>query len=47
MSSTGVSFGSPGIFEGARARWGDPLPDAAVERLASEHTVSVEMGFSS
>jgi len=34
-------------FEGARARWGDPLPDEAVERLAYELRVIGDMGFSS
>ncbi|MEO8692283.1 MAG: DNA polymerase III subunit alpha [Acidimicrobiales bacterium] len=34
-------------LEGARARWGDPLPDAAVERLAFELQVIADMGFSS
>ena len=33
-------------FEGARARWGDPLPDAAIERLAFELQVIADMGFS-
>ncbi len=34
-------------FEGARERWGDQLPDAAVERLAYELKVIEDMGFSS
>ena len=34
-------------FEGARARWGDDLPDAVVERLAYELKVIGDMGFSS
>jgi DNA polymerase III subunit alpha len=34
-------------FEGARKRWGDPLPDKAVERLAYELKVIGDMGFSS
>ncbi len=34
-------------FEGAAARWGDPLPDAVVERLAYELKVIEDMGFSS
>lgn len=34
-------------FEGARRRWGDALPDEAVERLAYELTVIADMGFSS
>ena len=34
-------------FEGARARWGDQLPDAVVERLAYELKVIADMGFSS
>ena len=34
-------------FEGARARWGDQLPDAVVERLAYELKVIGDMGFSS
>ncbi len=34
-------------FEGARARWGDSLPDAVVERLAYELQVIGDMGFSS
>ena len=34
-------------FEGAAARWGSPLPDAAVERLAYELRVIESMGFSS
>ena len=34
-------------MEGARARWGDQLPDAAVERLAYELKVIADMGFSS
>jgi DNA polymerase-3 subunit alpha len=34
-------------MEGARARWGDPLPDAVVERLAYELKVIADMGFSS
>jgi DNA polymerase-3 subunit alpha len=32
-------------MEGARRRWGDPLPDAAVERLAYELDVISNMGF--
>jgi DNA polymerase-3 subunit alpha len=32
-------------MEGARKRWGDPLPDAAVERLAYELDVIDNMGF--
>ena len=32
-------------FEGAKKRWGDPLPDAVVERLAYELTVIGNMGF--
>ena len=34
-------------MEGARKRWGDPLPDAVVERLAYELKVISDMGFSS
>ncbi|MFI5045037.1 MAG: DNA polymerase III subunit alpha, partial [Acidimicrobiales bacterium] len=34
-------------MEGARARWGDQLSDAAVERLAYELKVIADMGFSS
>ncbi|HEX8803051.1 MAG TPA: DNA polymerase III subunit alpha [Acidimicrobiales bacterium] len=34
-------------FDGARQRWGDPLPDAVVERLAYELKVIEDMGFSS
>ncbi len=34
-------------FAGAQERWGDPLPDAAVERLAYELKVIEDMGFSS
>ncbi len=34
-------------FEGAKERWGDPLPDAVVERLAYELQVIGDMGFSS
>ena len=34
-------------FEGARERWGDPLPDAVVERLAYELKIIGDMGFSS
>ncbi len=34
-------------FEGARSRWGDPLPDAVVERLAYELKIIADMGFSS
>ncbi|MBS1847481.1 MAG: DNA polymerase III subunit alpha [Actinobacteria bacterium] len=34
-------------FEGARARWGDPLPAEVVERLAYELKVIGDMGFSS
>lgn len=34
-------------FEGARKRWGDQLPDKAVERLAYELKVIGDMGFSS
>ena len=34
-------------FEGARQRWGDDLPDAAVERLAFELKVIGDMGFRS
>jgi len=34
-------------LEGARKRWGDPLPEAAVERLAYELQVIADMGFSS
>ncbi len=32
-------------FEGAKARWGDPLPDVVVERLAFELKVIEDMGF--
>jgi DNA polymerase-3 subunit alpha len=34
-------------FEGAAERWGRPLPEAAVERLAYELRVIADMGFSS
>jgi DNA polymerase-3 subunit alpha len=34
-------------FEGARRRWGDPLPDDAVERIAYELRVIGDMGFAS
>ncbi|CAB4757733.1 unannotated protein [freshwater metagenome] len=34
-------------FAGAHARWGDDLPDAALERLAYELKVIGDMGFSS
>ncbi|MBI2709502.1 MAG: DNA polymerase III subunit alpha [Actinobacteria bacterium] len=34
-------------FEGAKQRWGDPLPDAVVERLAYELQVIGDMGFPS
>ena len=34
-------------FEGARQRWGDPLPDDVVDRLAYELQVIGDMGFSS
>ena len=34
-------------FEGAKQRWGDPLPDEVVERLAYELRVIGDMGFSS
>ena len=34
-------------FEGAKQRWGDPLPDEVVERLAYELQVIADMGFSS
>jgi DNA polymerase III subunit alpha len=34
-------------FEGAKERWGDPLPDEVVERLAYELQVIGDMGFSS
>ena len=34
-------------MEGAKKRWGDPLPDSVVERLAYELTVIGNMGFSS
>jgi DNA polymerase-3 subunit alpha len=34
-------------FEGAAKRWGDPLPDAIVERMAYELQVIESMGFSS
>ncbi|MGH9112369.1 MAG: DNA polymerase III subunit alpha, partial [Acidimicrobiales bacterium] len=46
-------FGSDGdylrhlTFEGARERWGDELPGAAVERLGYELKVIDDMGFSS
>jgi DNA polymerase III subunit alpha len=33
-------------FDGARARWGDSLPDVVVERLAYELKVIEDMGFS-
>ncbi len=33
-------------FEGAKDRFGDPLPEAAVERLSYELAVIAEMGFS-
>ncbi len=33
-------------FEGARARWGNDLPDAVVERIAYELKVIGDMGFS-
>ncbi|MEO6988959.1 MAG: DNA polymerase III subunit alpha [Aquihabitans sp.] len=33
-------------FEGAKKRWGDPLPDNVVERLAYELQVISDMGFS-
>ena len=33
-------------FEGAKERWGDPLPDHVVERLAYELKVIADMGFS-
>ena len=33
-------------FEGARERWGDPLPDKVVERIAYELKVIQDMGFS-
>jgi DNA polymerase-3 subunit alpha len=32
-------------FEGAKARWGEPLPDVVVERLAYELKVIEDMGF--
>jgi DNA polymerase-3 subunit alpha len=47
------TFSSPGkylehlAFEGAKQRWGDPLPDPAVERLGYELKVIEDMGFSS
>ncbi len=34
-------------FEGAKERWGEPLPDEVVERLAFELKVIADMGFSS
>ena len=34
-------------FEGARERWGDPLPEKVVERLAYELKIIGDMGFSS
>ncbi len=34
-------------FEGARQRWGDPLPDEVTERLAYELQVICDMGFAS
>ncbi|CAN5657952.1 DNA polymerase III subunit alpha [soil metagenome] len=34
-------------FAGAVERWGQPLPDAAVERLAYELKIIADMGFSS
>jgi len=34
-------------FEGARERWGDPVPDDIVERIAYELKVIGDMGFSS
>ena len=34
-------------FEGAKRRWGDPLPEAVVERLAYELQVIGDMGFAS
>ena len=34
-------------MEGARKRWGDPLPDAVLERLAYELDVINNMGFAS
>ena len=34
-------------FEGAKQRWGDPLPDEAVERIAYELQIISDMGFSS
>jgi DNA polymerase-3 subunit alpha len=34
-------------FEGAKQRWGDPIPDDAVERLTFELKVIGDMGFSS
>jgi len=34
-------------FEGARQRWGTPLPDEVVERLAYELKVIADMGFAS
>ncbi|MEJ5254472.1 MAG: DNA polymerase III subunit alpha [Acidimicrobiales bacterium] len=34
-------------FAGARERWGDPVPDHIVERLAYELSVIADMGFSS
>ncbi len=35
------------VFEGAKKRWGNPLPDHVVERLAYELKVIGDMGFSS
>ena len=34
-------------FEGAKERWGDPVPDHVVERLVYELQVIADMGFSS
>ncbi|MEO1062360.1 MAG: DNA polymerase III subunit alpha [Actinomycetota bacterium] len=34
-------------FEGAKQRWGDPLPEKVVERLSYELSVIEEMGFPS
>jgi DNA polymerase-3 subunit alpha len=34
-------------FEGAKQRWGDPLPSAARDRIAYELKVIADMGFSS
>ena len=34
-------------MEGAKKRWGDKIPDAAVSRLAFELKVIADMGFSS